>query len=194
MSMKTILKGVKVEEIERAYEKTLAWFYAFPRRTIGLTELAHGIRASKTATKKAVEALVAEKFLSREIAGRAWLLSANQKHPYCKTKKIAYHLDKIYESGILEAIHTHFPQARAIVLFGSYRWGDDIEESDIDIALEVLDGHELQILRLGTLEHLGYRKHIPVNVHIFSRNKIDLNLFANIANGIVLEGFLEVRP
>ncbi len=194
IGMKTILKSVKVEEIKRAYEKTLVWFYAFPRRTIGLTELAQCIRASKTATKQAVDALITQKFLFREIAGRAWILSANQKHLYFKIKKIPYHLEKIYESGILDAIHTLFPQARAIVLFGSYRWGDDIEESDIDIAIEVLDGHELQIVRLGTLENLGYRKNIPVNVHIFSRNKIDLNLFANIANGIVLEGFLEVRP
>ena len=42
--------------------------------------------------------------------------------------------------------------------------------------------------------NIGYRKNVPVNVHVFSRNKIDLNLFANIANGIILEGFLEVRP
>lgn len=192
--MKTILKGVKVEEIERAYEKTLSWFYAFPRRTMGLSELAVSIKSSKTATKKAVTALVQKKFIFQENVGRAWILSANPKHPYFKTKKIPYHLGKIYESGILEAIHKHFPQTRAVILFGSYRWGDDIEESDIDLAIEVLDGKELQIVHLGNVENIGYRKNIPVNVHIFSRNKIDLNLFANIANGIVLEGFLEVRP
>ncbi len=193
INMKTILKGVEVEEIERAYEKALIWFYAFPRRTIGLTELAKCIRASKTATKQAVSSLIEQDFLLKEVAGKAWILSANQKHPYFKIKKIPYHLDKIYESGILRAIHQHFPQARAIVLFGSYRWGDDVEDSDIDIAIEVLDNRELKIVRLGILEQLGYRKNIPVNLHIFSRNKIDLNLFANIANGIVLEGFLEVR-
>lgn len=187
------LKGVKVEEIERAYEKCLVYFYAFPRRTIGLTELSISIKASKTATKQAVGTLIQQEFLVKEIVGKAWILSANQKHRYFLTKKVPYHLDKIYESGIIEAIHKLIPQARAIILFGSYRWGDDNDESDIDIAIEVLDNHELEILRLGIVEHLGYRKNVPVNLHIFSRNKIDLNLYANIVNGIVLDGFLEVR-
>ena len=52
----------------------------------------------------------------------------------------------------------------------------------------------MQIIGLGVVEQLGYRKNVPINLYIFSRNKIDLNLFANIANGFVLDGFLEVRP
>ena len=51
-SMKQRLKGVKVEELERAYEKYLAWFFAFPRNKIGLTELSKSVKSSKTATKK----------------------------------------------------------------------------------------------------------------------------------------------
>jgi predicted nucleotidyltransferase len=86
------------------------------------------------------------------------------------------------------------PNSRAVVLFGSYRKGDDIETSDIDIAVEVIGDAEMKIMPLGAIPQLGYRKKVPVNIHIFSRNKIDINLFANIANGIVLEGFLEVRP
>jgi predicted nucleotidyltransferase len=187
------LTSVKVEELERAYEKCLIFFYAFPRRTIGLTDLAKSIKSSKTATKEAVESLIKQDFLVKEVAGRAWILSTNQKHPYFLTKKVPYHLDKIYESGVVEAVHNSFPGARAVVLFGSYRWGDDTEESDIDIAVEILDNHEVEITKLGIIEQLGYRKKVPVNLHIFSRNKIDLNLFANIANGIVLSGFLEVR-
>lgn len=190
----TKLKSVKPEEFERAYDKCLSWFYAFPKDRIGLTELSKLIRSSKTATKEAVEVLLKEEFLSREVAGKAWILSANQKHEYFITKKVPYHLDKIYEVGIVEAVYKVLQQARAIILFGSYRWGSDTEDSDIDIAVEILDNNELEIIRLGTIEQLGYRKKVPVNLHIFSRNKIDLNLFANIANGIVLEGFLEVRP
>ncbi len=192
--MKMQLKSIKVEELERAYEKCLVWFYASPRRTIGLTKLAELIKSSKTATKQAVESLVKQEFLLREIAGRAWILSANPKQRYFITKKIAYNLDKIYESGVIEAIHQQIPGARSIILFGSYRWGADNEESDVDIAVEILDNKEVEVKRLGIIGELGYRKNVPVNLHIFSRNKIDLNLFANIANGIVLEGFLEVRP
>lgn len=190
---KSPLKSVKVDELERALDKCLIWFYGNPRTKIGLSDLAASINSSKTATKQIVEHLVQIQFLTREIIGKAWLLSTNQKHPYFVTKKISYNLSTIYESGILEAVYNVVPSARTIILFGSYRWGTDIEESDIDIAVEVVDNGDLQIFRLGVIERLGYRKNVPVNIHIFSRNRIDLNLFANIANGIVLDGFLEVR-
>lgn len=190
---KTLLKNVNVNELERTFDKCLVWFYAYPMAKIGLTDLAKAINMSKTATKQIVEALMKIQFLNREVVGKAWLLSANQKHSYFVTKKIPYNLSTIYESGVLDAVYNAAPGARAIVLFGSYRWGTDIEESDIDIAVEVLDNHDLKIVQLGIIEQLGYRKKVPINLHIFSRNKIDLNLFANMANGILLDGFLEVR-
>ena len=184
MRQKATLKNVNVDQLERTLDKCLVWFYAYPRTKIGLSDLARYINASKTTTKHVVESLVQIKFLNKDIIGKAWLLSANQQHPYLST---------IYESGILDAVYKAVPSPRAIILFGSYRWGTDIEDSDIDIAVEVIDNHDLQIIQLGIIEQLGYRKKVPVNLHIFSRNKIDLNLFSNIANGIVLEGFLEVR-
>ncbi len=192
--MKTQLKNVKVDELERAYDKCLFWFFSYPKRKIGLNDLAKLIRSSKTAVKQAVEKLIEIQFLLKEVAGKTWILSLNFSHPYLITKKVPYHIDKIYESGILEAIHNKYSNVRVIVLFGSYRWGSDDEDSDIDIAVEVLDNKALRIEELGIISQFGYRKNVHVNLHIFSRNKIDLNLFSNIANGFVLEGFLEVRP
>ena len=125
--------------------------------------------------------------------GKTWRITCNQNHYYNLTAKIPYNLWIIYESGIISKIHELVESPRSIILFGSYRKGDDTEGSDIDIAVEVLDNKEIEIHEIGKI-NIGYRKNIPVNLHIFSRNKIDLNLFASIANGIVLEGFLEVRP
>lgn len=191
--IKALFKNVKVDQLERTLDKCLAWFYAYPRTKIGLTDLARCINSSKTATKQVVESLVQIQFLNKDVIGKAWLLSANQKHPYFIIKKVPYNLNIIYESGVLDAVYKSAPSPRAIILFGSYRWGSDVEDSDIDIAVEVVDNRKLQIVRLGKIEQLGYRKNVPVNLHIFSRNKIDLNLFANIVNGIVLDGFIEAR-
>ena len=79
-------------------------------------------------------------------------------------------------------------------LFGGLTKGKSLPMSDVDIAVEVLDDKDVRIIELGTLPQFGFRKNVKINLHIFSRNKIDLNLFSNIANDIVLEGFLEVRP
>lgn len=190
---KGILKNVTVDQLERTLDKCLVWFYAYPNSKIGLTELSSIINSSKTATKQVIEHLIAVQFINREIIGKAWLLSSNTQHSYFITKKIPYNLSIIYESGIIDAIYKIVNSPRAIILFGSYRWGTDIDNSDIDIAVEVIDNKELEILKLGIIEQLGYRKNVSVNLHIFSRNKIDSNLFANIVNGIVLDGFLEAR-
>ena len=56
--VKTLLKNVKVDRLERTLDKCLAWFYANPSMKIGLTELARLIKSSKTAAKQVVNMLV----------------------------------------------------------------------------------------------------------------------------------------
>ena len=186
-------KQIHLPELNEVYQRTLIWFFSFPQREIGLSDLATAIGSSKTTTKIIVEDLVNKEFLKREIIGKLWRLSANNVHDYIYSKKIPYNLGAIYESGILQEVRKHVPSSRVVVLFGSYRKGDDVETSDVDLAAEVLDEDQVEIREVGKI-NMGYRTNVPVNLHIFSRNKVDLNLFANIANGIVLSGFLEVRP
>ena len=185
---------VNVRELKEAYPKILLWFFAYPTREIGLNDLSEALVISKTTAHRIVEQLVKEGFLKKEVLGKIWRISCNQNHVYNYSKKIAYNLILIYESGIIKKIRKVIQNPRAIILLGSYRKGDDTEISDIDIAVEVLGNENLKIENIGTIKKFGYRNNVPVNLHIFSRNGIDLNLFANIANGILLEGFLEVRP
>lgn len=188
------LKKTELMELNEAYLKTLYWFFSFPNREIGLNDLSEALKISKTTAKKVVLQLIDEGFLDREVLGKIWRISSNHDHPYNYTRKICYNLTIIYESIILSAIHDIIKNPKAVVLFGSYRKGDDNEKSDIDIAVEVLGDEDVKIVELGILPEFGHRKDVLVNLYIFSRNKVDLNLFANIVNGIVLEGFLEARP
>lgn len=186
------LDNIKAEtEIIR---KVLSYCFSFPEQSIGLNNLSKNIGSSKTSTKIAVLKLIKEGFLKKEEIGKAWWISINQKHSFITTKKIPYNLGLIYESGIVNEVYKKISNARAIILFGSYRWGTDNEKSDIDIAIEVLGNSGLKIETLSVIKEIGFRKNIKVNLHIFSRSKIDINLFNNIANGIVLDGLLEVKP
>lgn len=187
------MMGKSRKEENGGYYKVLHWFFSRPGET-SLTELALRLKISKTTANKVVRLLEKEGFLKKEVLGRIWRISCNPRHDYNVSRKISYNLGLVYESGIIKEIRFKIPSARAIILFGSYRKGDDNNKSDIDIAVEIPDNEELHIISLGILSQLGYRKNIPVNVHVFSRNKINLNLFSNIANGIVLDGFLEVKP
>jgi len=188
------LKKTGLMELNEAYLKTLYWFFSFPDKEIGLNDLSEALRISKTTAKRVVLKLIDEGFLNREILGKIWRISSNHNHHYNYTRKVCYNLTLVYESVILDAVHDVIRNPKAVVLFGSYRKGDDNEKSDIDIAVEVAGDEDVKIAELGVLPEFGHRKGVLVNMYIFSRNKVDLNLFSNIANGIVLEGFLEARP
>jgi|SRR3989344_2060420 len=187
------LKPIKLQEITSAYYKIQYFFFDHPTKNFSLNGLCLKVKISKTTANAVVEQLVKEGFLNKEVIGKLWKISCNLRHHYNATRKISYHLSLIYESNIIGAIHEIFPNARAIILFGSYRKGDDAENSDLDIAVEVISNESPKIMELGVIPYLGYRQDIAVNLHVFSRNNISINLFANIANGIVLDGFLEVK-
>ncbi len=194
MRMVTKLKKTELSKLNEAHQKVLFWFFSFPNREFSLNDLPKALKIAKTSANRAVTRLVKEGFLKVEVIGRVWRISCDQSHIYNYSKKISYNLMAIYESGLLEEVHRKIPNSRAVILFGSYRKGDDTEKSDIDIAVEIIGDNDLKIEPLGVFPAFGYRTNVTVNLHIFSRNQIDINLFSNIANGIVLEGFLEARP
>ena len=181
-------------ELREGYRKATYWFFAYPTREVSLNDLTRLVEISKTTANKTVLQLADEGFLKMDLLGNVWRISCNQKHPFNTTRKIPYNLELVYESGVIEEVLKAIPSLRSIILFGSYRKGDDIETSDLDIAVETLDDEDVAISHLGTIPQLGYRKNVKVNLLKFSRNKIDLNLFSNIVNGIVLYGFFEARP
>jgi len=173
------------------------WFFSFPNMETSLNDLAKDLEISKTTAKRIVEVMVEDDFLIKKIYGKTWRITCNIKHYLNHSTKIAFNLSMIYNAynnGLKDTILDVVENAHSIILFGSYRKGDDNEKSDIDIAVEVSNDEDVKIVNLGTISHFGHRKNVPVNLHIFYRNKIDTNLFSNIANGIVIDGFLEVRP
>lgn len=189
----------KFQDLNEAYQKVLLWFFSFPTQQTSLTNLSHNLDISKTTANRIVTLLEKEGFLVKDVLGKVWSISCNQQHIYNFSRKIAYNLTMVSESSLIQAIHdfmqNEFKQnPRTIILFGSYRKGDDTEKSDIDIAIEILGNRSLLIHEFRIFSQFGYRKNVKINLHIFTRNNIDLNLFSNIANGIVLEGFLEARP
>lgn len=187
-----ILKNVTLYTNE-SYLKMLYWFFSFPDRKMGLTELAKELKISKATATQIVRSLLKEGFLKKETIGKAWQIFCNKKHYFNWTRKICFNLQMIFDSNIVQEVYKKFPNAKVIILFGSYRKGDDNEESDIDIAVEVLDGNNKYIEDFGVIGKFGYRKGVIVNANVFSRDKINNNLFYNIVNGIVLDGFLEVK-
>ncbi len=190
---------------ETSEEKIASVFYTDPYREFTLSEIAELARVSKSMTSTILKEMEEGGFIFiDELGKKIWRVKANIESPVFKNWKMINNLTEIITSPITDFIVDKF-NPKAVVLFGSFRWGEDRKGSDIDIAIEVFDDAELKTTSLSRLadqkkEH-EFSKEIRefengiernVQVHIFNRKKIDLNLFNNIANGIVLYGFLEV--
>ena len=99
----------------------------------------------------------------------------------------------LFQSGIIEFLTNHYQNPKAIVVFGSFRRGEDQTGSDIDIAIEASGKGELITTRLKDLLPFEESIQRTIQLHIFTRTTINPHVFNNIANGIVLKGFLEVK-
>ena len=175
-------------------QKVLDIFFDNPTKEFHLRELSRLLKFSMPTIVASTDILSREKLIIKTKGKVITKVQADRENMNFIRFKRLHNLENIYKSGVIDSISSLYNNPKNIILFGSYRKGDDDENSDIDIAIEIIGNEEPKIHELGVISKFAYRKDVLVNLHIFSRNKIDINLFSNIANGIVLEGFLEVRP
>lgn len=117
---------------------------------------------------------------------KRWSIELNRDNHRAMQLKRVDNLEQIYESGLADFLEKEFAGA-AIILFGSYSRGDDIINSDIDIA--VIGRKEKDI------DLTGYEKHLERKIIINfydSFKKIHKHLKENLYNGIVLIGGVEL--
>ena len=89
-------------------------------------------------------------------------------------------LKLLVESGLIDYLRINLP-GKQIILFGSYSRGEDIERSDIDIAVM---GKE-KVISVERFEKMLSRK---INFNFYNSMPTDKNLKNNLMSGIVLEG------
>ena len=179
--------------VETGMQKVAEILFQFPEREFSLSDLAKEAGVAKANIGKMLDELCRLEFIDITKLTKIWRIKAKQSWGFRKVK-IVRNLDIIYQSGLIEFLNDHFNNPKSIILFGSFRKGEDISTSDIDIAIEAEAIREYKTKSLRELvpfEEMTGRK---IQIHLFNRKSIDINVFNNIANGIVLSGFLEVRP
>ena len=82
-----------------------------------------------------------------------WRIKANQKNWNFIKAKIVYNLNFIYQSGLVDVLNETYNNPKSIILFGSYREGEDLSNSDIDIAIE---SDEVEDYETTTIKKLSY--------------------------------------
>jgi predicted nucleotidyltransferase len=178
---------------ETSRQSVLNILFRYPEKEFSLSDLAKEAGVAKANIGHILDELIRNDLIEVKKLTKIWRIKAKQQSWYFIRNKIIHNMNFIYNSGIVEFIYEHFKHPKAIVLFGSFRKGEDISESDIDIAIERDEGEYVvtRLKELSEFENLIKRR---IHIHLFNRKNVDINVFNNIANGIVLMGFLEVKP
>ena len=163
-------------------------FFVNPTKSHYLMNISRNIGIAHTSVKKNLLKLVKLGLVEEKIerrGGRKFpIYVANREGKAFNLQKMAYNFTSILESGLIEYLEEKLTP-KAIVLFGSYRRGEDIESSDIDIFVECAD----EPVNLTQFEKKLGRKielHFKEDFTTYSKE-----LKNNLINGIVLSGFLE---
>jgi len=168
--------------------RILMEFFNRPTHRFQLREISRNVKLGLPSVINHVRALEKEGFVKRDESGVFKSYIAGRDNPeYMLHKKIDM-LRRAQESGLVYFLVKKLSIPSVIVLFGSAAYGEDIEKSDIDIAIIA----KKKDLNLGKFEKVLERE---IQLHFFkdlNEMKKSKELFNNIANGIVLYGFLKV--
>lgn len=180
---------------ETARNRILEVLFKFPEKEFSLSDLAKEAGVAKANIGEILDEFQEAGFILITKLTKIWRIKANQENWNFIRSKIVYNLNSIYQNGVVEFLNEAYGNPKSIVLFGSYRHGEDISSSDVDIAIEKDEFEKYESIRLVNRELIAIEKEIGRNIHVhqYNRKNVDINVFNNIANGIVLSGFLEVK-
>jgi len=178
---------------ETAKLRVLEVLFLYPEKEFSMTDLAKEAGVAKSNIGKILEELRTKGFVEIIKLNVMWRIKSSQQDEGFLRSKIIYNLNMVYQSGLAGFLVDFFKNPKSITLFGSFRKGEDTSNSDIDIAIEDEGAKEHRIMQLKELAGLEARTKRKIQIHLFNRKNIDAGLFNNIANGIVLSGFLEVK-
>ncbi len=178
---------------ETAKNKIIDILFKYPEKEFSLSDLAKEAGVAKANIGNILSEFQEAGIIVIEKLSKIWRIKSNQTNFLFIRSKIVYNLGFVYKSGLVEFLIEHFKNPKAIVLFGSFRKGEDLSNSDIDIAIETDEIKDYQTIILRELVEFEKIIGRKIQIHLFNRKGIDENLFNNIANGIILWGFLEVK-
>ena len=151
-------------------------------------QISNNLEVSQPAVMKALPYLEKQDLikLRKDKETKRWSIELNKdRHRIMQLKRVD-NLLQIYESGLADFLEKEFAGA-TIILFGSYSRGEDLINSDIDIAVI---GRKDKQINLTNFDKLLERK---ININFYdSFSRIHKHLKESLCNGIVLVGGVEL--
>jgi predicted nucleotidyltransferase len=172
-----------IKELTKNEREILEHFTEKPEK-IHIRGLSEELEMPYPSVRKALKDLEEKGFLESDKKSKMTFYSPKGEK-FRKAKKLI-NLEKLEDSGLIEFLEKEL-RPEAAVLFGSYLEGRDKPESDIDIA--VISGRDTEPDLSDFEEKLGRE----IQLTRVENLKEESTEFRNtLANGLVLQGYLEV--
>ncbi|MEK9184779.1 MAG: hypothetical protein AAB866_01265, partial [Patescibacteria group bacterium] len=123
-------KYLKLYE-ETAKNKIIEVLFRYPEKEFSLSDLAKEAGVSKANIGGILDEFQEAELIHIEKLSKIWRIKANQTNWLYIRSKIVYNLNFVYRSGLVEFLIDFFKNPKAIVLFASFRKGEDLSNSDI---------------------------------------------------------------
>jgi predicted nucleotidyltransferase len=109
---------------------------------------------------------------------------ANVESIEYKREKQLFNLRSIYESGLLDFLIKEYDNPEAIVLLGSYARGEDLSNSDVDIAVITSKKENPDLAK--------FENKLKRKIHLlnFTYKQISDEFYLSLVNGIKLYGVI----
>ncbi|MBU1129091.1 MAG: nucleotidyltransferase domain-containing protein [Nanoarchaeota archaeon] len=176
--------GMLELKLTNLQQRILRLFFIQTGKSLNSLAIAKNLKVSQTAVSKSLPFLEKNNFIQVKKDNDSKRLSIQLKEDNLKIQQLKRvdNLKLLYESGFVDFIEKEFAGA-VVILFGSYAYGEDVYNSDIDIAIV---GRKEKKIKIEKFEKV-FEKEIRINFYE-SFEKIHKNLKSNIFNGIVLLG------
>lgn len=166
-------------QMDENMDKILELFFEFPNQKFTIRGMAKMTKIPKSTVQNYLAELKSIGLVTKDNQ------ASNTR--FFKIKKVNYFIEKIYAYGLINYLNEVFSPS-CIILFGSFRKGDSVKESDIDIFIETTKKIEPDLSKFE--EKLKHKVQIFKETNI---NELPPRLFNNVINGIKLEGFFKVK-
>ena len=168
--------------------RTAEVFFVSPTKRNSLAEVSRSAGLAHTSVKKNLSELVKQGLVSESVEKKGKrkfpVYAANRDHKRFRERKMLYNIASLMDSGFMNFLEEEL-SPKTIVVFGSYRRGEDVESSDIDVFLEC---------REEKISVDEFKKKLGRDIQLHFKESFDAypaELKNNIINGIVMSGFLE---
>ena len=165
--------------LSRIDGRLLKLFYGNPVTKYTVREIAKLIKISKSTAQNQLMILREIGVISKD---NEWV--DNWINRYYKS---SYYVEMIINSGLIDYLDQELV-ASSIILFGSFRKGESIKSSDIDIFVECTKEKSLDLKK--------YERMLGHKIEIFMKPKITMlpkGLLNNVVNGIKLKGYFTIK-